>query len=449
MKTRVLLIAAVLAVISVSLAAYYKTNGGADDPQFASALVTRGDVVEKVDATGTLAAVTTVQVGTQASGTIKVLHADYNSQVRQGQIIAELEPSLFQAQVDQAQASLVKLRADVERARVEVDDAQVKLRRANELWDQQLIARTDLETAETTARQAEASLKSVEAQLAQARASLHQSQVNLDHSIIRAPIDGTVISRNVDVGQTVAASMSAPTLFVIAKDLAHMQVSASIDESDIGRIAPGQPVTFKVDAYPGDTFTGKVSQVRLEPKVESNVVSYATIIDVPNPALKLKPGMTANVSIEIARADNVLRVPNAALRFRPGGTHAVRGTGSGESTRQGAPSGPAGDGVRGTGTRARDGGQAAASASSADPARRMARVFVLSGDEQPQAVRVRTGISDGVTTAVLEGELAENTHVVTGLNTPSAAASPTAGSPLLPFGGRGRTGGNARQGGGR
>jgi HlyD family secretion protein len=452
MRNKVLLIVAVVVVITVSVAAYYKTNGGGDAPQFTSAIVTRGDVVEKVDATGTLAAVTTVQVGSQVSGTIKTLRADYNSQVKQGQIIAELEPSLFQAQVDQSQASLTKLRADVERAQIDVADTQVKLRRANELWKQQLIPRTDLETAESNARLAEAAVKSVEAQVAQARASLNQSQVNLDHSIIRAPIDGTVISRSVDVGQTVAASMSAPTLFVIAKDLAHMQVNASIDESDIGRIASGQTVTFKVDAYPDETFTGKVLQVRLEPKVESNVVSYATIIDVPNPDLKLKPGMTANVSIEIARADDVLRVPTSALRFRPaggvkrGGPQEVGGSGEqdppyarGESAR--------GDTARANGVRRPGPGVP----SSQDPAQRMARVFVLNDDGQPQAVRVRAGISDGAATAILEGELAENARVITGHTVPAASQSTATTSPFLPSRGAGRSGGgNAnRQGGGR
>src|SRR6185436_320455 len=185
------------------------------------------------------------------------------------------------------------------------------------LSDKQLIAASDLDTAVTAASQAEAQVKSAEAQIVQARAQLDQAQVNLGHTIITAPIDGIVVARSVDVGQTVAASMQAPTLFVIAGDLARMQVLASVDESDIGRVQQGQPVSFTVDAYPGDTFTGTVSQVRLQPTVDQNVVSYTTVIDVPNRSLKLKPGMTASVSIEIARADDVLLVPSAALRFRP------------------------------------------------------------------------------------------------------------------------------------
>ena len=256
-------------------------------------------------------------MGSQVSGTISSLHADFNSRVRKGQVLARLEPSLFQTQVEQAEATVQRLQADVERAVVEVEDAAAKLRRAEQLSTQQLIAASDLDTARTTARQAEAALKSARAQVAQARAAVNQSRVNLGHATITAPVDGIVVSRNVDVGQTVAASMQAPTLFVLAEDLARMQVNASVDESDIGQIQPGQQVTFQVDAYPDQVFTGSVRQVRLDPVVEQNVVSYVTVIDVPNPELKLKPGMTANVSVEIARADDALRVPNAALRFRP------------------------------------------------------------------------------------------------------------------------------------
>ena len=256
MKHRLLLILCAVTIVTVSVAAYYR-SAGEKPALYTTAPVTRGDVVQTVEATGTLQAVTTVQVGTQVSGTIKALHADFNSIVKNGQVVAELEPSLFQAQVDQARASLSKLQADVERARVEVNDAKVKLTRAQELWKQQLIARSDLETAETAAQQAEAALRSAQAQVEQGRATLNQAQVNLTHTIIRAPINGVVISRNVDVGQTVAASMQAPTLFVIANDLTRMQVNASVDESDIGKVTSGEPVTFKVDAYPEETFTGR------------------------------------------------------------------------------------------------------------------------------------------------------------------------------------------------
>jgi HlyD family secretion protein len=232
-------------------------------------------------------------------------------------VLARLDPSLFQTQIEQARANLIRAEADLERLRVALDDARTKLERARELWDKKLIARTELESAEVAVRSAEAQLRSQQAGVTQSQASLRQNQVNLQHTVIESPIDGLVISRNVDVGQTVAASMSAPTLFVLAADLTKMQVLASLDESDVGRIRPGQAVRFRVDAYPTDEFVGAVTQVRLQPTTVQNVVTYQTVIDVPNPDLKLKPGMTATVNIEIARRAGVLRVPNTALRFRP------------------------------------------------------------------------------------------------------------------------------------
>ena len=310
-----------LTIVGLTVAAavgYYQFGDvAAETPVLMSSEVTRGAVVTTIEATGTLEAVTTVQVGSQVSGTIKTLHADFNSEVRQGQVIAELDPSLFETQVEQAQATLVRLEAEAERARIQAADAQITLRRTRDLFGKDLVPANDLESAESNASLVAASVKAADAQVAQAQASLNQVQVNLSHTIIRAPIDGVVIARNVDVGQTVAASMSAPTLFVLARDLAEMRVSANVDESDIGEIQAGQAVQFRVDAYPDTMFTGAVSQVRLQPEVQQNVVSYVTIIDVPNPDLKLKPGMTAAVTIEIARLDDVARVPNAALRFRP------------------------------------------------------------------------------------------------------------------------------------
>ncbi len=279
--------------------------------------MTRGDIAETVGATGQLQAVTTVQVGTQVSGTIQELNADFNSLVRKGQVLARLDPSLFQTQIEQARANLIRAEADLERLRVSLDDARTKLNRARELSEKKLIAQTELEAAEVAVRSAEAQLRSQQAGVTQSQASLRQNQVNLQHTVIESPIDGLVISRNVDVGQTVAASMSAPTLFILAADLTKMQVLASLDESDVGRIRPGQVVRFRVDAFPTEEFIGTVTQVRLQPTTVQNVVTYQTVIDVPNPDLKLKPGMTANVNIEIARRSNVLRVPNTALRFRP------------------------------------------------------------------------------------------------------------------------------------
>jgi HlyD family secretion protein len=281
----------------------------------------------------------------------------------------------------------------------------------------QLIPVSDLETAESTARATAAAVESARAQVVQARASLNQTEVNLGHTIIRAPIDGVVISRNVDVGQTVAASMQAPTLFVIAQDLAKMRVNARVAESDIGRIAPGQPVTFRVDAYSGTAFTGTVSLVRLAAVVEQNVVSYVTTIDVPNPDLRLKPGMTANVTIEVERAAGVLRVPNAALRVRPT-AEIVAALG------QAAPvDRPEGAGARGT--------RRAAAAAEAGAA---AEVWVMR-DGVLQRVAVGVGTSDASLTAILSGTLQEGDEVVTSLAASTTAATSTSGStrsPLLP-----------------
>jgi HlyD family secretion protein len=313
---RATIIVLVLLAVGISAGAYYMRRGG-KEPQVMTAQVTRGDIVDTVGATGTLEAVTTVQVGTQVSGTVQALYADFNSIVRKGQVIARLDPSLIQTQIEQQQANVARAQAEMERLRVSLEDARVKLARARDLSSRSLIPKTELETAEVNVRSGEAQLRSAQAGLTQARANLNQMQVNLNHTVIHAPIDGIVISRNVDVGQTVAASMQAPTLYLLAADLTKMKVNANIDEADVGRIRPGQAVRFRVDAYPTDEFLGKVSQIRLQPVVVQNVVTYATVIDVPNPELKLKPGMTANVNIEIARRPNVVRVPTMALRFRP------------------------------------------------------------------------------------------------------------------------------------
>jgi HlyD family secretion protein len=445
MTRRVWLTLTALTLSTVALAYYQLRDVAAEAPAFGSAEVTRGPVVSTVQATGTLEAVTTVQVGSQVSGAIQTLYADFNSTVRRGQVIAELDPSLFETQVEQAQATLVRVEADVERARVQADDAQVKLRRARELFGRELLPTTDLETAESNAKVAGAAVRAAEAQVVQARASLNQAQVNLSHTIIRAPIDGVVIARNVDVGQTVAASMQAPTLFVLARDLTEMRVNASVDESDIGEVRPGQPVRFRVDAYPDATFTGTVSQVRLQAEVQQNVVSYVTVIDVPNPDLELKPGMTAAVTIETARADDVMRVPNAALRFRPTG-ELLAALGQPPSAGPGAPAGadalPAAEAVgrRGPGDtipaqreamRARPG----SGTDEGDGGGDRAAVWVLEQNALRQ-VPVRAGLSDGTQTAILAGDIEPGAQVVTSVLTGSVAAAAPASSPLLPFGQR-------------
>jgi HlyD family secretion protein len=443
MSTRLWLsVAAIIVAISAGIY-YYRSDVAAESPTLNTAEVTQGDVVATVEATGTLEAVTTVEVGTQVSGTIKSLGADFNSQVRQGQVIAQLDPSLFDTQVAQERATVTRLNAEVERARVQADDAKVKLGRARELAEKELIAKSDLDAAVSTANAADAAVKSAQAQLVQAQASLNQAQVNLSHTVIRAPIDGVVIARNVNVGQTVAASMQAPTLFVLAQNLKEMRVNASVDESDIGKIQMKQPVRFRVDAYPNEIFTGMVSQVRLQPVVEQNVVSYVTVIDVPNPDLKLKPGMTSAVTIETGRADDVLKVPNAALRFRPT-AEAFEALGQKAPEPRQRPEGQAQ-------SQSARGPQAGAGADQrrerGDGTQRTA-VWVLAQNNLKR-IPVQVGLSDGTQTAVTSADLAPGAHVVTGVSTPSATpATAPAGSPLLPTGRRGFGGGGGRGGGG-
>ena len=359
----------------IGVRAYYASRE-TDQPKISTAVVSRGPIRDVVAATGALQAVTTVQVGTQVSGTISWLGADFNSIVRKGQVIARLDSSLFDTQVEQARANLAKASADVDNAQVNGADGRQKYSRANERETKQLVAQSDHDAAKVAIDGAEAALRSSRAQVTQAQAGVSQAQLNQAHTVIASPIDGIVIGRSVDVGQTVAASLSSPTVFSIAADLAEMQVNASIDESDIGRIQPAQPVTFQVDAYPGQRFSGTVSQVRLQPAVVQNVTTYSVIIDAPNKALKLKPGMTANVAIEIAAREDAVRVPNAALRFRP---TAATFTALDQVQPPGAsgPKAPAGAG---------------------------SRVWIYA-DHHLRSVPVTLGISDGQTTELLDSAL--------------------------------------------
>ncbi|PYQ19318.1 MAG: efflux RND transporter periplasmic adaptor subunit [Acidobacteria bacterium] len=428
--SRIILAAAAVAVVAVVLA--FRSHD--HDVKYAAVPVERGDLMDVVGATGTLQAVITVQVGSQVSGTIQSLYADFNSVVHKGQVIARLDPSSFQARLGQSQASLIAARANVERSRAEVDDAHQKLGRAKELAAQKLIPQSDLDTAQATYDGAVAQHKANQAAVNQAQANVNQAKVDLDHTIITAPIDGVVIARNVDVGQTVAASFTAPVLFVIANDLKHMQVNASIDEADIGRVRSGQGVTFRVDAYPDQTFRGRVDQVRLQPTTVQNVVTYNTIISVDNDDGKLMPGMTATVSVIVQKADNVLRIPAAALRFRPEGfepggrgarpSAAPPGAGAGAGAggpraaiAPGAGAPGAGGGRPGGGGFRRTGGQPGApptAAAGAGGGGRSSLVFVLDDKGQPQPVRVRLGISDGQYVEVKDG-LAEGARAVVGV----------------------------------
>jgi HlyD family secretion protein len=407
MKRIIVLVAGLAAVAAGAWT--YINDGAAAPPLIRTARVSAGPVVEIVQGTGTVGAVTTVNVGTQVSGVISWLGADFNSIVKKGQVIAKLDPALLQAQVLQARASVTRAKADLQQQQVNSADRQTKYARAQKLSEKGLVAASDLEAAKLAVDLAESDLQSGQAAVVQAEASLNQTEVNLSHAVITSPIDGIVIQRSVDVGQTVAASLSSPEIFLIAADLTAMQVVAQIDETDIAKISVGQPVTLGVDAFPNQTFSGAVSQIRLQPQVVSNVTTYSTIVDVPNRELKLKPGMTAEVKIEIARRDDVLRVPNAALRFRPTlETFAMLGQ---------APPAPEG--------KSRPGGQ----------------VWVLD-QGQLQAVPVTAGLADASFTELVESDLSPGTELVTSVtgDATTTRSTPAATNPLVatPRGGRGR-----------
>src|SRR4051812_41648311 len=414
----------ILIAVGAGGAVFYAKRGD-KEPTVNTAQISRGTIVDGVRATGTLQAVTTVTVGTQVSGIVQELPTDFNDIVKKGQVIARLDPSILETQVETAKANLTNANANLERQKVAVADAQAKLARSKELSSRQLINKVDLENAEVTVKQAEAQLKSTQSSIVQAEAAVNKAKVDLDHTVITAPIDGIVIKRSVDKGQTVAASMSAPELFIIAADLTQMQVNASIDESDVGRMRPGQAVTFRVDAYPTETFHGTVNQVRLNPVTVQNVVTYATVIDVPNPDYKLKPGMTANVVIEIARRTNVLRIPNAALRFRPTkeifeALHQAmppeleRGFGRGQRNGQrnaggtgtpgqpGAPDAGAGSGAPRGGTPAATAGTQPPAAAGQTPGNTAQRQPRAGGDNQGQ--RPRNGQGPGQSNAQSNGQ---------------------------------------------
>jgi len=365
---------------------YFKKDDGVSP--YRTAKVEKGEIVDAITATGTINAVSTVSVGSQVSGTIQQIFVDFNSPVRKGQVIALIDPRLLEAAVEQARANVNNAKASLERAQVGVIDTERTNRRNRELVKDGFVAQADVDSSQTAWEQAAAQKRSAEAVLQQAEGALRVARTNLEYATIRSPVNGIVISRSVDVGQTVAASFQTPTLFSIAEDLTKMQVDTSVDESDIGRAALGQTVTFTVDAYPEKTFTGEVAQVRNSPIVTQNVVTYNVVVRVDNRELLLKPGMTANVSIEVKKFGDVLKIPNAALRYRP----ATKGTDA-ESAgkRQGNGKG------KGKGKEA--GGQ---------------RVYLLGKDGKLAPVRIRSGVSNGTFTVLEEGTLKEGDLLVTG-----------------------------------
>jgi HlyD family secretion protein len=295
----------------------HRSAAGVPAARYETAAADRGPIRAKITATGTVNPIKTVQVGTQVSGTIQSLGADYNSVVTAGQVIAQIDPRLLQAAVSQARANLLVAQANTRKARATAADARQLARRNQELAAQHLIAQQTADTAEANAQVAEAAVEAARAAEVQARAALDSATLNLSFTRIVSPIRGTVITRNVDVGQTVAASFAAPTLFLIGEDLTKMQVDTNIAEADVGRISRGGPATFTVDAYPGEVFRGTIREIRSSPQVIQNVVTYDAVVDVDNAGLRLKPGMTANLEVVYADRADVLRVPNAALRFHP------------------------------------------------------------------------------------------------------------------------------------
>ncbi len=451
-RGKLTLLSAVVLLVLAGAGGFYWFGTNGRGPSYRTVPVERGEIVATISATGTLNAVVTVQVGTQVSGTIQQLFVDYNSPVKKGMLVARIDPATFDAKVKQAQADLesskasvlnqrasvaraqadlANARANVVRQNVAVRDAKVKRDARVRLFQEGGIAQEDRDSAEATydsaiaqldAAQAgvqsaqaaldvtRAQLVSAEAQVRQKQAALDQADVDLRNTYIRAPVDGIVVSRNVDVGQTVAASLQAPTLFLIAQDLTKMQVDTNVDEADVSRVALDQDAHFTVDSFPGQPFRGRVVQIRQAPQVIQNVVTYDTVVAVPNPDVKLKPGMTANVRILVARRDNAILVPNAAFRFRPDGAAAAGGSTSGRGGDQAASRGarPAGGGAPSTAaTGAGDRGARQA----VDGSRQ--RVWVLA-DGKPVERQVRTGLSDGQKTEILEG-VSEGDVVIVGL----------------------------------
>lgn len=384
---------------------YYRANVGKNPDKYRTDVVGRGTVAEVVTATGTISAVTTVQVGSQVSGIVSRLYVDFNSPVKKGELLAELDPTPFQAQVEQR-------RADVAHANVELRGAELLLRRNERLISDGLVAQADYDGAKTA-------FDAAKTDVDQSDAALRQALTNLSYAKIFSPIDGVVVARQYDIGQTVAASFQAPTLFTIAEDLTKMQVRADVDQSDIGRVTLGQTARFTVDAFPDENFQGKISQIRLNATQNQNVITYPVIIDVPNPDLKLKPTMTADVTIEVAKIQDTLRVPNGALRFRP---IVTAGT---------APP-AASSGARGNGGVA--GAAAALGKGQQRPARKEQSVYLVGTDGEPKAVPVKIGISDGRFTAIVGGDLKEGDKVIVALAT---AKVETTGSFPGTTGGRG------------
>jgi HlyD family secretion protein len=413
--TRPRLIALIAFVLVVAFVLYRCTAGGDDAPEYQTAVAEKTNVVSRVSTSGSLQAVVTVDVGSQVSGRIQALFADFNSPVKKGEKIAKIDPSLFQAAVTQAEANVMAARANVTRLEVTAEDAERQATRATEVFAQKLISETERDNAVATARAARASVEQGKGQLAQSQAALEQARTNLRYTDIVSPTDGVVISRAVNVGQTVAASLQAPVIFTIAQDLRKMEVHTNVAESDIGRLKSGMHVSFTVDAYPGQPFRGSIRDIRNAPQVVQNVVTYDAVIDVSNDDLRLKPGMTATVGVVTDRRRDVIAVPNAALRFRPEGAGGPQRQGQGQGQR--APGAAQNAGAGGARERGAGGGQGSwrrdrgGEGDDAGPPMENKTIYVLV-DGKPVAREVTVGITDGRVTEITGGNLKEGENVI-------------------------------------
>ena len=393
-----------VAIVLLTLYLVYRfTRGGDASVEYQTAPAELGDVVSRVSTSGSLQAVVTVDVGSQVSGRIQELYADFNSPVTKGQRIAKIDPALFQASVVQAEANVSAARANVTRLTVSAEDSERQARRASEVFEQRLISETERDTAVANSRSARASVDQGLSQLAQARAALEQARTNLRYTDIVSPTDGVVICARRERRPDRGGVTVGPVIFTIAQDLKKMEVHTNVAESDIGRLKPGMRVSFTVDAYPGEPFRGAIRDIRNAPQVVQNVVTYNAVIDVANDELKLKPGMTATVSVVTERRTDVLSVPNAALRFRPAGTEIPQGAAQRRQSGERAAGGEGGQ------RRPRDGG------GEDGPAPVVKRsVYVLVNGE-PVIREVTTGITDGRVTEVTGGTLQQGENVITGI----------------------------------
>jgi HlyD family secretion protein len=463
MKKRTVLIIAVLVVaIGVVLGLTVFSRGKNDVVKYRKEALSRGDIEALVVTSGTLNPIEIVDVGAQVSGKVEKLYVDFNSQVGRGQIVAELDQEPLKMKIDQNEANYKSRVAALDRAKVTLDTAQKKYERSKALFERELISIEEMDSAEANHLNAKSDLISAEASLAQAKSSLDLSKVDLSYAVIRSPVDGVVINRNVNAGQTVQSSYQAPVLFQIATDLTKMKVECSVDESDIGKVKEGQKARFTVEAYPNETFQGIVEQVRFSPETVQNVVTYTTIVNLENPDKKLFPGMTATVSIIVGEAKDALRVPNAALRFTPTLTpqemekmlQEMRDRMmAGRQGQEGQPGGTPGGAspqvkTRGEGRAQGQGGQFAGLTGQGGTAgqagrtrqQQMPRVWILDKDGQLSMQVLRTGVTDNSYTEILRSELQEGDEVLIGTESSATRASATAqpGMQMMFMGGPGR-----------